>query len=213
MADLPAELTIEKNKLHSKSATIWLVEAEIAGAVPALTLRYAHQSSDIVWNGYTWSKSSFQISGLNQTAKGKNTEVQLAVSNVDQLIQDQVELYAGLIGTTVRIYLVSSEHLDLATPMFSSLFEVIRTECRLEAVIFTIGAENFYARQFPADSIMSNVCRWWKNGKFKGTRCAYAGAETTCDGTFRRCIQLANQARYGGAPGLSGYTFEVDEDE
>ncbi|MHC1726494.1 MAG: hypothetical protein AB9866_10870 [Syntrophobacteraceae bacterium] len=210
---LPAELTIEKNKLHSKSATIWLVEAEIAGADPALTLRYAHQSSDIEWDGETWLKSSFQISGLNQTTKGKNAEVQLAIANVDQAIQAEVETYSGFIGTTVRLYLVSSEHLDLATPMFSSLFEVIRTECRLEAVIFTIGAENFYLRQFPADTIMSNVCRWWKNGQFKGTRCAYAGVETVCDGTFNRCIQLANQARYGGAPGLTGYTFEVDEDE
>ncbi|MHC1727959.1 MAG: hypothetical protein AB9866_18480 [Syntrophobacteraceae bacterium] len=210
---LPAELTKEKNKLHSRSATIWLLEAEVAGVAPAVTLRYVHAASDIVWNGNTWRKSSFSISGLNQSTKGKIAEVQIAVSNVDQAVQTDVERYGGLIGTTVRLYLVSSEHLNLSTPMFSSLFEVIRTECRLDAVIFSIGAENFYLRQFPADTIMSNVCRWWKNGRFKQDRCGYTGLESFCDGTLGVCIQLGNQARYGGAPGLTGYMFEVDEDE
>lgn len=34
--------------------------------------------------------------------------------------------------------------------------------------------------------------------RFKGARCAYAGAETRCDRTLTRCTELANQARFGG---------------
>ncbi len=212
MSDMPVELIREKNRLQSTSAAIWLLEAVIAGTDPAVTLRYAHAADDITWNGYAWRRSSFAISGLNQSTKGKVAEAQVAVSNVDQAVQADVERYGGLIGTTVRLYLVSSQHLNTPVPMLTSQFEVVRTECRLDAVVFSIGAENFYLRQFPADTIMSNTCRWWKNGRFKGDRCGYAGASPSCDGTFNSCIRLGNQARYGGAPGLAGYTFEVQED-
>lgn len=209
--DLPATLTREKNKLRSKSATIWLIEAAIAGT--ALVLRYAHARQDIVWRGNTYKRSSFRISGLNQSTKGKAAEVTIAVSNVDQAVQAEVEQYNGLMGSSVTIYLVSHEHLSLGVPMSEALLEALYTECNLDSVVFHIGAENFYNRQFPADNIRCNVCGWWKSGGFKGPRCLYEGSATSCDGTFNRCIQLGNQARYDGAPGLVGMSVEVDWDE
>jgi hypothetical protein len=41
----------------------------------------------------------------------------------------------------------------------------------------------------------SPSCRW---KKFKGTECAYAGAEVWCDRTYTRCAQLVNTANFGG---------------
>lgn len=41
----------------------------------------------------------------------------------------------------------------------------------------------------------SPSCRW---KEFKGTECAYAGAETWCDRTYTRCAALGNQANFGG---------------
>ncbi len=37
---------------------------------------------------------------------------------------------------------------------------------------------------------------------FKGSRCAYAGATTSCDHTLATCTVLSNQTRFGGWPTL-----------
>ena len=37
---------------------------------------------------------------------------------------------------------------------------------------------------------------------FKGTRCGYAGATTSCDHTLATCTALSNQTRFGGWPTL-----------
>jgi lambda family phage minor tail protein L len=39
-------------------------------------------------------------------------------------------------------------------------------------------------------------------GKWQATECGYAGAETTCNKTFQRCRELANQRRFGGFPSI-----------
>lgn len=38
-------------------------------------------------------------------------------------------------------------------------------------------------------------CRW---KEFKGTECAYAGAETWCDRTYKRCLDISNADNFGG---------------
>lgn len=44
----------------------------------------------------------------------------------------------------------------------------------------------------------SPTCPW----VFKDTTCGYSGAETQCDRTYDRCIELINEARFGGHPFL-----------
>lgn len=41
----------------------------------------------------------------------------------------------------------------------------------------------------------SSSCRWKVLG---GTMCGYAGTETQCDRSYTRCLELGNQANFGG---------------
>ncbi len=46
--------------------------------------------------------------------------------------------------------------------------------------------------------VFEGTCPWTRIGGFKGTWCAYAGAETWCDGSKARCVALSNLVNYGG---------------
>lgn len=48
----------------------------------------------------------------------------------------------------------------------------------------------------------SSSCPW----TFKGTECAYAGAETWCDQSYARCVDLVNTAQFGGERFLPAIT-------
>jgi len=111
----------------------------------------------------------------------------------------------GLIGDTVVYRLIHSEHLD-QDPAITQYFEVQKVECDELWAHFTLGAENFFLSRFPLHAYSKNICRY---EVFKGTACGYSGAETTCNRTFARCIELGNQERFGGQPGLPGGFFEV----
>lgn len=63
-----------------------------------------------------------------------------------------------------------------------------------EEVSFTIASELVKWNQRTL-SRHSASCRW---KEFKGTECAYAGAEIWCDRTYTRCVALGNQANFGG---------------
>jgi hypothetical protein len=63
-----------------------------------------------------------------------------------------------------------------------------------ESVSFTVASELV---QWSHKTLAkhSASCRW---KEFKGTECAYAGAETWCDRSYTRCAALGNQVNFGG---------------
>ena len=78
------------------------------------------------------------------------------------------------------------------------------------AVIFDGKIDNIeFDRKEANISLISHLCDWevicprrvhsptcpWV---FKGTECGYSGAETWCDFTKSRCVELSNQANFGG---------------
>ena len=77
------------------------------------------------------------------------------------------------------------------------------TSAELVCTIATSGSAGMVGR------IISRLC----GHTFKGLRCAYAGATTSCDHTLATCTSLANQARFGGWPSMptigTKFTFRV----
>ena len=66
------------------------------------------------------------------------------------------------------------------------------TSAELACKVATSGSAGMVGR------IVSRLC----GHTFKGLRCAYAGATTSCDHTLATCTALANQARFGGWPSM-----------
>jgi hypothetical protein len=92
--------------------------------------------------------------------------------------------------TTAGDYLVADD--GESAILFEGLiddWEADETELRLTVKSIAIQ----WSRKNVAKQSAS--CRW---KVFKGTECAYSGAETWCDRTYARCNALGNTANFGG---------------
>lgn len=202
---LPSELIAEKNKLYSSGAFIELLEVVLSE--DSSTMRLANNNDDVVWNSNTWNKFSFVPGDFEEADDDEAASVQIKVSNVGRVVQGWIEAATtdNLIGDTVNYYLVHSDNLDKGAAITMN-FIIIEIECNEEWAVFTLGMENFFFRRFPLNIYRRNLCRY---KVFKGTECLYAGADLTCDRTFKQCLGFGHQLRFGGQPGIPGGQFNV----
>jgi phage-related protein len=201
---IPSDLIAEKNKLFSGGAFLELLEVQMSEISD--TLRVVNNNEDIEWGGYTWTKFPFEPGDYKEDQQGEAPRVTVKVSNVARVIEgylDQTD--EGLIGDTVIYRLIHSDHLD-EDPAIMQSFTIISVECDEIWAYFTLGAENLFLRRFPLHVYQRYICRY---EVFKGTACGYSGSETVCDRTFARCIELGNEARFGGQPGIPGGLFNI----
>jgi phage-related protein len=204
MLNIPAELIAEKNKLFSGGAFLELLEVQISEL--SETLRVVNNNEDITYNGYTWEKFKFEPGDFKESQEGETPNIVVKVTNVLRVTQNKVEeTEDGLVGDAVIYRMVHSEHLD-KVPAITLYFEIVKIEFDIIWAHFYLGAENFFLRRFPLHVYSRNICRY---EVFKDTGCGYSGAETACNRTFARCIELSNQLRFGNCPGTPGGLFDV----
>ena len=203
MLTIPAELVAKKNALYDPGAAIELLE--IVMSELSSTLRLTSNNAEIAWGGVTWTPFPFGPGEATESGEGELPTLEVRVANTGRIVQGYLEQTEnGLVGDTVTYRLVHSAHLDKAAYVTEE-FQILDSRCSVEWVTFTLGAENFFFRRFPQNVFKRDICRW---KVFKGTQCGYAGAATACDRSFAACIALANQARFGGFPGLVNGLFE-----
>ena len=79
-------------------------------------------------------------------------------------------------------------------------FDVLSSNADAQWVYFILGAMNPWNKRFPRNKVYKNICRYYD---FKGDRCQYAGAETTCDRSLDTCRNtMDNSINFGGFPGV-----------
>ena len=201
---IPSELIAEKNKLFASGAFLELLEIQMSEL--SETLRIVNNNEDITYNGYTWQRFQFEPGDFKESQEGETPRVEIKVSNVLRVTQGYIEqTEEGLVGDTVIYRMIHSDHPDKA-PAIIVWFQVLNVVCDEVWAVFTLGAENFFLNRFPLHVYKRNICRY---EVFKSSRCGYSGAETSCARTFARCIELGNQARFGGQPGIPGGFFDV----
>lgn len=82
------------------------------------------------------------------------------------------------------------------TPVAVTTFEGTIDDWNLDESVVDIAIAS--ALQRWSQKTLSNYapsCRW---KVFKGTECGYSGSATTCDRSYQRCVDLGNQANFGG---------------
>ncbi len=209
MIDLSPVVKVEKNKLTTNSVFLSLLEITIPSI--AETIRIVNNNEDISWRGYTWLKFPFEIEEISESAKAETSQFQIKVSNVNNVIGDYIRQYDvyvkenGYEPITVVLYVVNSKDLANDTPVFSHNLVLSSPEITHFEATFTLTAKNLFRVKIPTYRMLPNSCRF----KFKDALCQYAGAETTCDKTLKRCRELGNANRYGGFPtiGNKGVTI------
>ena len=142
----------------------------------------------------TYAPRGFQFESISYTM---GTIVDDAVVRVDNLDQSLTPAFVG--GT------VQGQEATLYTGVLNASGGVIGTLMLFQGEIDSFQLEEDYV-QITVTSIFTNwshkstgkhssSCRW---KVFKGTECAYAGAEGWCDRSYTRCDALANTINFGG---------------
>lgn len=199
----------EKNKLSTTSKMLLCLKITVPGVVDPI--RVVRDNQNLTWQGETWVAFPFELESLGGGVKGEVPQVVLRVSNVSRAMETYLHQYDtycktnGWSAIEVNIYVVNTAAVALngsCDPEVEHVFELKQPKADSKWATFTLGASNPFNMRFPRSRIMKNQCRY-KDG-FKGTRCGYSGAETSCNKTLARCRELGNSERFGGFPGV-GY--------
>lgn len=196
-------IAIEKNKIASDGAWLWLLDVQIEGQP---VLRFVNNIENITYLGTVYSRCNFHMDAYDKSEPGRLSEVTLNVTNADltRFLLPYVDAYDGLIGAVITRTPVHSKHLNIDMSVKAEDFVVMGCSAAEEWISFTLGAPSPLNRKFPEKRYFGNYCRYV--GKFKGVECAYAGAATACNGTPEDCEDKANLARFGGQPALRSKT-------
>ena len=140
----------------------------------------------------------FELDMIEDSGSGEIPRVNLKISNVQRMLQGYLESYDGAIGATVKMTIVSVDHLDEDYSEFESTFDVIGSSANYEWVTFTLGAPNPLKQRFPLNKYIAKHCNW----HYGSVECGHTG-DASCDRTFAACEAKSNGHRFGGYFGLS----------
>jgi len=202
---IPADIILEKNKLYSSEAFVELLEWQISET--GTTVRIANYNENITWGGYTWTRFRFDGGGEEDTGGDSAETITVKVSAIDKIIQGYLEeLTNGGIGDTVIYRRVHTSNLALSAAL-SATFEIVDVDAgpSSEWVTFTLGQENFFLSQFPANVFRRNVCRYRPT---LTSVCSYVN-NVLCNRTFAACVHFGQQSVFGGQPGIPGGVFNL----
>lgn len=201
MRTISSTVIEEKNKLATDS--VWLICAMIT--IPGVTepIRLVRNTDAITWRGETWLPFPFEIDEITETSKNELPRVDIRVGNVNRTIEAYLEDYDVYVKTNgpqriqVSVYVVNTNDLANTTPATEYNFHLKQPKANAKWATFSLGAINTFMRRVPQGRTLRNVCRF----KFKGARCGYSGAATSCNKTLTTCRSLNNSTRFGGFPG------------
>lgn len=209
---LSSIVVAEKNK-QNNAESVFLVALEITIPGTDEPARVVLNTEDITWRGEVWQAIVFEIDGLKQTSTGEVPQCTVRVSNTNRAMERYVQEYDtwckinGYEPVEVKIYEINTADLANATPCADHLFTLKQPTLDPEWATFTLSASNPANRRAPFNIIRKNFCSY----PFKGPRCGYSGAATTCRKSLTACRALGNSRRFGGCPGAgkTGLTLGV----
>jgi lambda family phage minor tail protein L len=192
----------DKHKLASTTPWLLLVDFNWQGE----HVRVVRNTDPVTFDAgdgagpQVYSPWAFEITGAQTTNDGSLPQIALKVSNINRLIEGALIQYSGAVGATASLYVLNTEH-PAGEPDLAMQTTIMRTSTTAAWVTFTLSAISPLRALFPKYLYYQGTCNW----QYKGLQCGYAGGLTACDLTFdgaNGCIAHANQARFGGYPGI-----------
>jgi hypothetical protein len=170
----------------------------------ATTLRYTSLDIPLRYGGYTWAARGFEFQGVETALSEEIDKMDLTIDNVDH------SLTTAFHGSNVRRKLVWLWYLGLSYPanpvgislVFNGNIDQIEMDSRVIKVT-VLSALAYWRKRVPA-RIYQATCPWIFEpllgaGDVRlGKYCRYAGAETWCDQSYKRCRTLDNEDNFGG---------------
>lgn len=208
-ASLSVSSVVEANRLSSGTPWIFLIDLEVVNPITGTVVivrHYARNPEDVVFNGVTYEKGSFDLS--IQSAGGQQAQVSLSINDFTQTIQGYMEAHGGGVGSNVTLYVVNTDRLD-QPPEIVEYFQIVGASASKYIQTFQLGAENALVQTFPRRRQTKDFCQW----RYRDPdTCGYSGALPSCDLTLQGpngCTAHENSLNFGGFPGLNsnGYRY------
>lgn len=187
----------EKNKRSNQPVYLYTIyDYDNLGLGHNLYL--AEWDADMTFDGQLYTAFPITHEFIGENASGQIDVLRVTVANVSRVFQAYLEAY-NIQGKKVDVTLVFADQLADTSAKITDTFYIDTIVAGQEAVSFDLSTKlDVIDYSVPGRTYSRNYCHW----KFKGTECAYAGAETECNRTLDRCRTLANSTRFGGFPSI-----------
>jgi phage-related protein len=207
----------EKNKLATEHPWLCMIELVMDPVnAPNNILRLVANNEDITYKGNVYTAFNFIFDAVESKSQGELPTVAIRVSNVDRLIQSEMEAVGGAVDATCKVIITSAADLS-GEPELESDYIIVSSECNELYATFTLGGANPLLQLFPLIPYVANYCQHVYNTPALqtalsplGLPCGYEGALTTCthllNGT-NGCRDHDNVANFGGFPGIDATGF------
>ena len=187
---LPSDLVTEKNQLRTNSAFMWLIQIWVEMSGPTI-VRYTNNVRDVSFRGETWTKKNMKISPLRADGHGSLGSWKFQIENTDLAMSSYLES-GYLRDMPMLIYIVNSEWLTDPTNYRPIRTKITKAAVNKHEAVLHTGFYDIRKVMVPKLKYQRFFCI----NDFKGRRCQYAGAETTCNKMFERCTELGNTLNF-----------------
>lgn len=200
--ELPAAMNQDVVTPNTGGMWMWLCEITVPNYS---VIRKARNTANVEYAGETFDAHNIDVGKQTLTGDGSIPRIVLRVSqDVSKRIESIINDTQGALGTTVKLVKVNSDFLGTAIPALEADYDMLTVESDSEWVTFTFGIPNLLTQRVPLRIFSSSICQEATPVLFKGPRCKYVGAETSCTGTYEDCRDNKNNAvNWGGELGLN----------
>lgn len=161
-------------------------------------LHYTNDNGNVTYDGQLYTKYEITHASISENTSGEVNKVSLTIGNASRFMQSIIESY-DIRGKKVEIRLVWSNLLADTAAYLKDTFYI--DSYSADQVTFNAVLAPKYDLldlKLPRRLYNRNHC----GHVFKGTECAYAGADSTCEKTQTDCRSKSNYSRYGGFPSI-----------
>jgi hypothetical protein len=202
MRSLPAALTTELAKQAHFLANLFKMD------FTPTPYYWTDIDQSIYFDSKVWEPAGIKFSDISYGIDQNIATTDVTFPNVDKFFSDlslttelrgkAFTIYRALLNNSLNVIGCTTESGANPLPIIidgyiNSVPKMDRMTANFNVVSFSIALNINTPRR-----VYEPKCGWLRIGGFKGTFCAYAGAETWCDGSKLRCVELANQVNFGG---------------
>jgi len=200
---LPTAANARKNQLEPGT---WFWRFDLLLPDGSTYFRCVDNTQAITINGNDYAPCPVKMSDVEDVSGGgevPNPTVQLASLEVVEIINNYVRPFVGLRGSVLTMTRVVAEEPALDMSNTAQRYDVLNYSRGEKWFTLYLGAARLQSQPIPWTKYDPHQRPFPHTSGFKGPECKYAGAETTCSGSYEDCRTRNNRTEYGGEIGLN----------
>lgn len=200
---LPTQANARKNDLEPGT---WFWRFDLLLPDGSTYFRCVDNTQEITIGGNVYVPCPVRISDVEDVSGGgevPNPTVELAALEAVDVITNYLAPFVGLRGSVLTMTRVVAEEPSLDMSNTAQVYDVLNYARGDKWLTLYLGAARLQSQPIPWTRYDPHQCPFPNTSGFKGPECKYAGALTTCSGSYADCRTRSNRENYGGEIGLN----------